>query len=503
VWLVALLAGLVSAGAVWFFYSNGSLLYFGDAESHLNIARRVLDSRTPGYRQLGTVWLPLPHILMVPFARSAGLWRTGLAGSIPSALCFVLAACFLFAAVRRVFGGTAAAVAATALFVLNPNALYLQSTAMTEPVFFAAFCGLLYATVAFAGTHRPWFVVLAGLCAAAGTLIRFEGWFLLPFVALFFFVTAEERRFRAALVFSAIAAVGPMLWLLYNWWVFDNALEFYNGAGSPRAIQAGRPYPGLDNWPVAAQYYFTAARMNLGTPLFWAGLACVPAALLNARKTVWPLVLLILPAVFYLWSMHSSGGTPIFVPSLMHSWYNTRYGLVVLPFAAFACAGLVAVLPDSVRGFGALAVVLICAGQWLLFPRPESWVTWKEAQVNSEARRAWTGEAVGYLSQNYRAEQTLFSTAGDTLGIFRRMGIPFRQVLTIDNGPLYQGVMARPDLFLWPRWVVCFAGDDAQTAVDRARLHGPDYQLQKEIVVTGAPVLQIYRRSEKAPEILL
>ena len=163
-------------------------------------------------------------------------------------------------------------------------------------------------------------------------------------------------------------------------------------------------------------------------------------ALLKFRRTAWPLLLLLLPAIFYLWSMHSSGGTPIFVPSLMHSWYNTRYGLVLLPFAAFACAAFIAILPMSTRGLGAVAIILICAGQWLLFPKPESWVTWKESQVNSEARRQWTQEAVSYLSDHYKPGQTIFTTSGDALGIYRRSRIPFKDLLTVDNGPFYTAV---------------------------------------------------------------
>ena len=42
-------------------------MLYGDAVAHINIARRVFDSRTPGLLQLGTVWLPLPHLLMIPF----------------------------------------------------------------------------------------------------------------------------------------------------------------------------------------------------------------------------------------------------------------------------------------------------------------------------------------------------------------------------------------------------------------------------------------------------
>ena len=53
---------MASAGSIlsflYFFFSDQILLY-GDAVAHINIARRVFDSRTPGPQQLGTVWLPL------------------------------------------------------------------------------------------------------------------------------------------------------------------------------------------------------------------------------------------------------------------------------------------------------------------------------------------------------------------------------------------------------------------------------------------------------------
>src|SRR5215212_621821 len=135
--VAALALALLSVASVWFFYHKGYLLYYGDAQAHLNIARRMIDSRTPGYDQIGTVWLPLPHLLMLPTVANDHLWRTGLAGAIPSAICFIIASTFLFASVKMAFNSRAAAATATALFALNPNLLYLQSTPMTEPSFFA------------------------------------------------------------------------------------------------------------------------------------------------------------------------------------------------------------------------------------------------------------------------------------------------------------------------------------------------------------------------------
>src|ERR1039458_7203501 len=108
--LCGLLLAVWSAAAVYLCYSRGWLLYYGDAECHLDIARRMVDSQTPGYSQVGTVWLPLTHWAMLPFVRRDDLWHTGIAGSIPFAFFFVIGGCFLFAAVRRIFQSTPAAI---------------------------------------------------------------------------------------------------------------------------------------------------------------------------------------------------------------------------------------------------------------------------------------------------------------------------------------------------------------------------------------------------------
>src|ERR1700690_3223003 len=101
--LAAVVLAALSAGAIAFFYSKGCLLYYGDATAHINVARRILDSRTPGWEQVGTVWLPLPHLLMVPFVGIDSVWIGGLAVSIAWGFFFVLAGGLNFLAARRVF----------------------------------------------------------------------------------------------------------------------------------------------------------------------------------------------------------------------------------------------------------------------------------------------------------------------------------------------------------------------------------------------------------------
>src|ERR1700731_3856925 len=102
--LVAQFAACVSFMSFAFYFQHGGLLLYGDAVAHINIARRVFDSRTPGLLQLGTVWLPLPHLLMLPFVVSKQMWQSGAGGSMPSMAAYVLAVLGVFRLARAASG---------------------------------------------------------------------------------------------------------------------------------------------------------------------------------------------------------------------------------------------------------------------------------------------------------------------------------------------------------------------------------------------------------------
>jgi hypothetical protein len=481
-----------SISAIWFFYRKGELYYFGDAEAHLNMARRVADSQTPGYDQIGRIWLPLPHLLMFPLARVDSLWRNGLAGSIPSAACFAAAGVFLFSAVLRIFDSTAAAAAAAALFAGNPNLLYLGSTAMTEPVFAACFLALLYFSVRFRQSQGWLAVTGAGIAVTLGELTRYEGWFLVPFAAAYFLWAARKRRILVASLFSILAVIGPALWLAHNWWLTGDIFDFYRGPNSPASIQAGVSYPGHENWRLALVYYRAAAALCAGPVLFWMGLAGVAVALW--KRALWPVALLALPGAFYIWSMHSAA-TPIFVPTLWpNTFYNTRYGLAVLPLLAVASGALVALAPRWWQSWAAVIVVLAAIAPWVLNPSSAQWVTLEEARVNSEGRRQWTAEAADYLGARYVKGSGIITSFGDLTGIFRRAGIPLRETFTADNKLPWEATIRRPDLFLWQEWAVVTGGDPVQSAINRAGRYRIRYRLERMILAGREPVIEIYRR---------
>jgi hypothetical protein len=498
---VILLLAAISVTAAGWCLARGYVLYYGDAEAHLNIARRILDSRTPNVAQIGTAWLPLPHLIMLLFAKRDAWWGSGLAGTIPSSACFVLAGAFLFAAARRALASPSAGFAAALLFALNPNMLYLQSTPMTESIFAVSLAALLWATLWFRDSQSLLALLLSAAFSNAASLTRYEGWFLIPFVSLY--LLAIARRKWHVLLFAALASLAPLAWLAYNRFYFSNPLEFYNGPWSALAIyqrqlaQGMQRYPGDHDWPTALRYYFAAMRLAIGWPsLIIAGVGVLAVLW---KRVWWPALLLALPPAFYVWSMHSSG-TPIFVPDLWpNSWYNTRYALAALPLAAFAGGALVTVTPLRLRLPAAMILVLGAAVPWAFKTNWPPSICWKESEVNSVARRAWTHEAAAYLAANYAPGSGVIYSFGDLTGVLREAHIPLREGLHEGNDVAWESALKRPDLFLHEQWALAFSGDAVSTALLKANRRGPHYQPRKQIIVKGAPVVEIYERSEPSP----
>ncbi len=130
----ALLGGIV---AVVFYFRLGLTLSHYDARGHLVVARRIFDNITPGWQQIGAVWLPLPHLLNAIPVQIDAFYRTGLSGVAISVLAFAVAAAAIAWIVISLTDSIPAALAGTLVFALNANIVYLQATPMTEPLLLA------------------------------------------------------------------------------------------------------------------------------------------------------------------------------------------------------------------------------------------------------------------------------------------------------------------------------------------------------------------------------
>ena len=134
---IACTAATGGALAAIHYHRLGLTLSHYDARGHLVVARRVIDSLTPGWQQIGAVWLPLPHLLNVLPVQVDALYRSGVSAVAISVIAFAVATTAIASIVLALTESAPAAVAGAAVFACNPNVLYLQATPMTEPLMLA------------------------------------------------------------------------------------------------------------------------------------------------------------------------------------------------------------------------------------------------------------------------------------------------------------------------------------------------------------------------------
>jgi hypothetical protein len=469
------------------------MLNYGDAVAHLHIARRVIDSHRPGLSQLGSVWLPLPHLLMIPFVSVYAWWANGVAGLIPSAIAWLAACLGLYRLSRRWFPVHASALA-LAFFALNPNLLYLQTTAMTEPLFV---CEMVWATLWLvewrscldggnrSRADRLLYAIAVVLVAAVFT--RYDGWIMACLAWIAIAVTLVRRGrlgSRAFWIVTVLIAAAPIVWFAYNAVVFGDWLDFMRGPYSAKAIEirtatpgAGPPHPGWHNPWVSLKFFLKVAVMD-ATGAHWGkwllGLSVAGMAwgwLIARRRAILWTLLLWLPVPFYAYSV-AYGSVPIFLPPWWpHSWYNTRYGLELLPafalglgfFSHFVLTGVREFIPAWTKYVvAALAAVVVLNAAAVVHERPLVYV---EGTKNIESRRIYDAEVPeamrGLLAAPPDGAVLMNTSVHPEFVAFS--GIPLRQTINESDREYYQAALAAPATHAGI--VLAFEGDEIDQAV--------------------------------------
>jgi hypothetical protein len=174
------LAGLIiGAGFFYYFYSHGLTTAHYDAKAHLLVARRIVDSLEPGYLQMGAQWLPLIHLLYLPFIIFDSQYRSGFLPSLISIAAFAWSGLLTYRIAYGISGSVFAGVFAAAVLLSNTNLEYLQSCPLTEPLYMALFLSAVEALICWRESDRsklPW---VAAVWVSLGGLCRYEGWCLL------------------------------------------------------------------------------------------------------------------------------------------------------------------------------------------------------------------------------------------------------------------------------------------------------------------------------------
>jgi hypothetical protein len=278
-----LTALLLSSAACICFFTQHQILLFPEAIQQVEAARRF----APGpllfhFAQLGASNLPLPTLLIAPFVWNDVLWRTGLAGSIPSMLSYIVTALYLFLTLRLLTRRSSLAYLGTLLFLLNPTILYLQSVPGSTLLCIATLAASSYYILAWIHNDR-----LAHLLAAAGsislaTLSRYDAWlYFAVFFILILIVGLLKRQQRAQvfsnlLVFSIPGALGIGLWLASCGMLFGDPLYFLQTRflAQTASAQPTMPSTSADLWQ-PLHPFVAAALQTLGPVLCIAALLAI------------------------------------------------------------------------------------------------------------------------------------------------------------------------------------------------------------------------------------
>ena len=334
---VGIIASIVIVNAFLFFLSRGQTFVHIDAIAHVNKARGVFDNIQPGLMQLGTVWLPLPHILMAPLAAIDSLWRSGAAGSLLSVVCFVGTSVFLFLTGIEWTGSRIVGWLAFLLFGFNPHLIYLFSTPESEPLMILCAAGLLYYLVRWTQDENWRDFALAAAFAFAGTWTRYEGWALAATATVLIPIVTRRRRVASSIIFAGAAATGPMLWMLFNFYYFCDPLLFIYGMGSAQDYASRSKFITAGNWWDSAVLYFMDAAYCLNPAVIWLAIGGIAASLVFIGRRYWRPTIVLLGGcgtvfAFYTLTLYLNV-VPIMMPGLLkndpQSVMNVRYGSVM------------------------------------------------------------------------------------------------------------------------------------------------------------------------------
>ena len=481
------------AGLVWSWH-NHALLNWGDAVAHLHIARRVFDSHQPRLSQLGSVWLPLPHILMIPFVQVYSWWANGIAGAIPSALAYIASCAGIYRLARHWLKPAPAALT-LAFFCLNPNLLYLQTTAMTEPLFLCEMIWLAVWLVEWRAlldtdqhkSNRLLILIAAVLIAAIYT--RYDGWVmaLLAWTSIGILLLMHGRlNSRTFWLAGAFVVAAPIAWFIYNAAAFGDWLEFARGPYSAKAIElrtqshgAGPPHPGWHNPWVSLLFFLKASEMDAtavawgNTLLAFSSLGTLGAWIVARRRAFSWALLLWLPVPYYAYSVAYSS-VPIFLPPWWpHSWYNTRYGMELLPALALGIGFIASLAIGAVRDFKpqwakyatAVLFALVALNAWKVLR--EHPLTYVEGLKNIEAHRPYQLEIPPVLRALLvqRPGATILMETSVDPEIVALTGIPLCQTINEADLEIWDTALKAPTRHA--AIVLAFDGDPVDRAVKR------------------------------------
>ncbi len=452
---VVVIASVFSLVSLFYLYSHNLVLSIDDGRSHLDVARRVFDSLSPGLVQLGGIWLPLPHLLMLPLIWNDYLWHTGLAGVIPNVFCYIGSCLVVFLLVKNISKSVFAAFIAFLIIATNPSLLFLQGTPMTEPP-------SMFATLLTSYFFWRWLVednynmlVASAIFSLFATLTRYEAW-IIPIVICFAIImTGINKRWKRSkiesrvILFGTVAFIGIAFWSIYCWAIFGDPLYYLNGEGSASwfaLYEAGKTgLPTKGNILQTLGIYTANTIATSGFILLFLSVICLIFIIFKLKKREFKLDFIILISILFspiffniysLFSGHSVMWSDWFYP---YKIYNVRYTLLALPLIALLI-GVGAKYFNIIFKIGLLILITL---QLFVFYKTAPIALYKDITQTKGSNREITGK---WLKEHPTNGLTLISAGANEIIIFDS-GKPIKDFIYEGNKLLWKASLKNPSIY--------------------------------------------------------
>jgi len=491
--LIILILSLLSITCFIIFLQNHLGLAYNDSRSHLDIGRRVVEGLKPGLAQLGSVWLPLPHLLMVPTIWNDFMWHSGLSGAIQSMISYVATGLVINLFLKQLKVNSLGRFVGIAVFALNYNILYLQSTAMTELILIATMTIGVYELLLYHQKGSVFLLVRSSFWIMLSTLVRYDGWFLFLYsAALVALYALRKKRVQMSegsfILFSTLAGFGIFMWVIWNTIIFKDPLYFILGPYSAHAQQEQLSEAGVlitkNNIVQSVQTYWYSMSYNTGLVVLILGI--IGAFLLFFDKKIdlnirLATTALLAPLIFNIVALYF-GFSVLFIQGVNgDTWFNVRYGVMMMPSIAIFIGYLIQRLkPARWIIIGILCIVI----SFSFFSNDA--VTIDDGRVGSSQKNVT--EVSDWLAENTRNKPgfILISAASHDAIIFST-GLPMSHFIHEGTGTYWLNATTIPDR--WARWIVMRTNDvNDQTF----RLVNKSGQLSKYTLVNSYPFADIY-----------
>lgn len=445
------------------YYQNHLGLAYNDARSHLDIGRRVVEGLKPGLAQIGSVWLPLPHLLMVLTIWNDFMWHSGLSGALQSMISFVAVGAWIYLFLKRLGVNMLGRLMGVFVFVANINMLYMQSTAMTELLLLASTIGASYELLLWQQENKMINLVRSAFWVMLATLNRYDGWFLFLYaLGLIAVLTWRKRGYKAmeglSIFFATLAGLGIILWFVWNQLIFKDAFYFVFGPYSAHAQQEQLSQAGVlatkGNLLLSFKVYFYALAYN--TNVFILLLSAIGALAFYFDKHITTNIKLVVsilfsPLIFNILALYL-GFSVLFVQGISgDTWFNVRYGILMAPSIAIFIGYLI----NRTKSFRYVIIGLMLFVALFTFMGQDA-VTIDDARVGSSQKNV--SEVSGWL--NTHAKDTpgfvLISAASHDAIIFSS-GLPMSKFIHEGTGAYWISATSAPDR--WARWIVMRTND--------------------------------------------